>query len=76
VDANTGGDTPALTILESVRCLGCGTVYSKPAGGGTARENPGCSECGYVGWIALDDPIMKRWRPRRRAAGPLPRPTG
>jgi predicted nucleic acid-binding Zn-ribbon protein len=37
-------------VMESVRCLECGALYAKPAGGGTVRENPGCPECGYVGW--------------------------
>jgi hypothetical protein len=43
----------ALRVLESVRCLACGQVYAKPAGGGTAATNPGCPECGYLGWLAL-----------------------
>jgi predicted nucleic acid-binding Zn-ribbon protein len=40
-----------LTVLESVECLECGAVYAKPSDGGTVRENPGCPECGYVGWV-------------------------
>jgi hypothetical protein len=76
VEANAGEAGPALTVLESVRCLECGAVYSKPAGGGTARQNPGCPDCGYVGWIGLAEPFRELWRPRHRAAGPLPRPTG
>jgi hypothetical protein len=39
-----------LKVLESVRCLECGGVYAKPAGGGTAAMNPGCPDCGYLGW--------------------------
>jgi hypothetical protein len=39
--------------LQSVRCLGCGTVYGKPSGGGTLTRNPGCPGCGYVGWLSL-----------------------
>ena len=42
---------PALAVYESVRCLECDTVYAKPSRGGTARLNPGCPECGYVGWL-------------------------
>ena len=34
-----------------VRCLGCGSVYVKPLGEGTAADNPGCPRCTYVGWI-------------------------
>jgi hypothetical protein len=75
VEANTG-DAPTLTVLESVRCLECGSVYSKPAGGGTARQNPGCPDCGYVGWVGLAERFMEPWQPRRRVAGPLPRPIG
>ena len=54
-----------LTVLESVRCLECGAVYSKPADGGTVRENPGCPECGYVGWIIAAAPVAERTRPTR-----------
>ena len=61
---------PTLTVLESVRCLECGAVYSKPADGGTVRENPGCPECGYVGWVVADMPLNKAALPRRSAAGP------
>ena len=43
---------PNLTVLESVRCLDCGAAYAKPTAGGTVRENPGCPDCGYVGWVA------------------------
>lgn len=44
---------PPLAVLESVRCLECGEVYSKPFAGGTVEKNPGCPECGYVGWIPV-----------------------
>ena len=47
-------DGPTLAVYESVRCLACGTVYGKPARGGTQRLNPGCPECGYVGWLSVD----------------------
>ena len=59
-------------VLESVRCLECGEVYAKPAGGGTVHENPGCPLCGYVGWLSISLPRSGR---RRSAAGqPLRRP--
>jgi hypothetical protein len=32
-------------------------VYPKPVGGGTARQNPGCPECGYVGWLSATVPV-------------------
>ena len=66
-----------LSVLESVRCLECGAVYSKPADGGTVRENPGCPDCGYVGWMEASPPVFNEgWLPRRSAAGPQPFPSG
>jgi hypothetical protein len=52
------GDDPQdgearLAVYESVSCLECGTVYAKPTRGGTAKSNPGCPECGYVGWFSV-----------------------
>jgi hypothetical protein len=57
-----------LRLLESVRCLDCGEIYSKPVGGGTVEENPGCPLCGYVGWLSVTLPRRAR---RRSVAGPL-----
>jgi predicted nucleic acid-binding Zn-ribbon protein len=45
-----------LSVLESVRCLECGEIYSKPVAGGTVQKNPGCPTCGYVGWIPISLP--------------------
>ena len=45
------------TVLQSVRCLECDAVYAKPARGGTAQVNPGCPECGYVGWVSASVPL-------------------
>jgi hypothetical protein len=59
-----------LAVFESVRCLECGEVYSKPVAGGTVRKNPGCPVCGYVGWIPLSLPDERRAR-TRSAAGRL-----
>ncbi len=50
-------DGPNLAVYESVRCLECATVYAKPSRGGTARANPGCPECGYVGWVSVNVPF-------------------
>src|SRR2546428_71681 len=50
----------SLAVIESVRCLECGAVYAKPAGGGTARANPGCPDCGYVGWLSGSVPAGGR----------------
>jgi hypothetical protein len=62
-----------LTALEPVRCLVCSSEYSKPVGGGTAAANPGCPECGYLGW----QPVRgTEERPRRRfSVGPRQRRT-
>jgi predicted nucleic acid-binding Zn-ribbon protein len=57
-----------------VRCLECGSSYSKPSGGGTAAANPGCPDCGYLGWLpfsAEEEPPLRRSAedpPRRRFA--------
>jgi predicted nucleic acid-binding Zn-ribbon protein len=48
----SGSEKAELTVVESVRCLECGAVYAKPQAGGTVHENPGCPDCGYVGWAA------------------------
>ena len=37
--------------FATVSCLDCGITYSKPMGRGTAAANPGCPECGYLGWL-------------------------
>ena len=60
----------ALTVLESVRCLECSEIYSKPVAGGTVQKNPGCPTCGYVGWIPLTVPDGS---PRRFGGGLRPR---
>jgi hypothetical protein len=65
------GELGVLTLVESVRCLECGEVYSKPAAGGTVETNPGCPVCEYVGWIPIRLP-RERSLPLRSAAG-LPR---
>lgn len=37
-----------------VTCLECGTTYPKPVKGGTTACNPGCPNCGYVGWLEVE----------------------
>ncbi len=76
METKTGDEAPGLTLLETVRCLECGAIYAKPSGGGTARQNPGCPECGYVGWIRAGVPFTEDVLPRRYAGDPLQRPTG
>ena len=64
-------------VVESVRCLECDAVYAKPRGGGTVRENPGCPECGYVGWMATAAAAFNPDSlPCRSAAGRQPHPSG
>jgi predicted nucleic acid-binding Zn-ribbon protein len=71
------GAGPKLTVLESVECLECGLVYTKPTSGGTAVANPGCPDCGYVGWVGTrSDAFTESWTPPRSDAGHQPRPSG
>jgi hypothetical protein len=56
---------PELSPVEGVRCLECGAVYAKPAGGGIVQANPGCPECGYVGWVALAPAVRRAPQPQR-----------
>ena len=75
--SNSGDEPPNLTVLESVRCLECGAAYAKPSDGGTVRQNPGCPECGYVGWMAATTgPFNESWTPRHSGADPLPHRSG
>jgi hypothetical protein len=60
---------PEEAVVEAVRCLDCGAVYSKPAGGGTVTDNPGCPECGYLGWLSSSIPFSEDDAQRRSAAG-------
>ena len=62
---------PSLAVLETVRCLECSAVYSKPRGGSTVQRNPGCPECGYVGWLSAAIPLNGA-SPRPRLASGHP----
>jgi len=73
MDADMRRTGPNLAVVESVRCLECGAVYAKPAGGGTVRANPGCPECGYVGWLAVSVPVSRELAQHRFFAGRLRR---
>jgi hypothetical protein len=64
---------PRLTVLESVRCLGCHTEYAKPSDGGTLSTNPGCPHCGYVGWLPSSVSVKESRRRDRFAADRLQR---
>lgn len=75
---DSGDEPPSLTVVESVRCLECGAVYAKPSAGGTVRENPGCPECGYVGWMAADSggSFSEAWSQHHFVVDRLQRPNG
>ena len=72
-DEETKQSAPRLELLHTVRCLACDAIYSKPYGGGTATANPGCPECGYVGWVKTSAPVTEPSLQRRSDAGPLRR---
>lgn len=60
--------------IETVRCLSCGQAYSKLAGKGTVEANPGCPDCGYVGWALAESPVLTEGLARRHSsADPPPR---
>ena len=63
-----------LRLLEHVRCLDCGYVYAKTTGRGTVASNPGCPDCGYLGWLAASVPLIRHLRPLRSAVDHLPHP--
>jgi predicted nucleic acid-binding Zn-ribbon protein len=71
-DRESSKQAPKLEVLHTVRCLGCGAVYSKPACGGTVTVNPGCPDCGYLGWLTTSSATALALRhrfdadPRRR----------
>lgn len=54
--------------FEPVRCLACASTYAKPTGRGTAAANPGCPECGYLGWLPFspEAPLRHRFDADRR----------
>jgi hypothetical protein len=73
VEASSHLTERILSGFESVRCLACGSDYSKPVGGGTAAANPGCPVCGYLGWQPVT--VRREWPRLRSAEGPPQRRT-
>jgi len=62
----------------TVRCVECGTEYAKPTEGSIAYRNPGCPDCGNVGWLAASVPFTHPQRPRSgggRRPSPLVQPS-
>jgi len=51
VELYQGYENRLVKAFARVRCLDCGGAYTKPMGRGTAAANPGCPECGYLGWL-------------------------
>jgi len=77
VGSPSSAEGPQLAVVEGVSCLNCGVVYGKPRAGGTVRENPGCPDCGYVGWVpAASTNVTEESLPSRCAAGLPPRSSG
>jgi hypothetical protein len=64
-----------LRPVEAVRCLDCGRDYAKPSGRGTLTTNPGCPDCGYVGWVPSTARLTVVSPRGRSGEGPLPRLT-
>jgi hypothetical protein len=65
-----------MSSIQRVRCLGCGVAYVKPTGGGTVSANPGCPECGYVGWVLEGSPFRRADLQHRSVADHLRRHVG
>jgi hypothetical protein len=63
VGARTPQAEQPFRLIETVHCLACGVTYAKPRLGGTAATNPGCPECGYLGWSSFK-PEEEPGRPR------------
>ena len=66
---NDRNGVQSLAKIERVRCLNCSAKYVKPAGGGVVSANPGCPECGYVGWVLEGAPVTEDAVPTRSFAG-------
>jgi predicted nucleic acid-binding Zn-ribbon protein len=62
--------------VTRVRCLECGSAYAKPAKGGTVEQNPGCPNCGYIGWIPAAVDAIPGDAPRHSVADLLQRRAG
>jgi hypothetical protein len=69
VAARTPQTDAALRVIETVHCLSCNAVYAKPRRGKTTETNPGCPNCGYLGWSTVS-PVAQHQR-FRSFADPL-----
>jgi hypothetical protein len=76
MEASNEDDELPLSRIHRVRCLSCGVAYAKPTDGGTVSANPGCPECGYLGWVREDAAVTPDALQRRSVADRLRRRTG
>lgn len=66
------GENRLVEAFARVRCLDCGSAYTKPMGHGTAAANPGCPECGYLGWVPFSAEGTVAAAPLRRGSPAAP----
>jgi hypothetical protein len=57
-------------VALSVRCLGCGQVYLKPADRSVPAGAHDCPGCGYVGWMPATKVLKQESEPFRFASDP------
>ena len=63
--------TPWFSV--TVECRVCGTEYEKPDARSTVRANPGCPECGALGWMPAYAKVTAMGAaPNRSGVGPRP----
>ena len=63
--------TPRFSV--TVQCRVCGAPYEKPDARSTVRANPGCPECGALGWMpAYGEVTAVGAAPHRSGVGPPP----
>jgi hypothetical protein len=70
MEHDDGNERP-FALLTRVRCLECGSVYSRPRRARTAVHGAGWPQCGYAGWIpaSVDVTPPPDAQPSRSAAG-------
>jgi hypothetical protein len=73
VEPNKPSDEVNIAAIERVRCLSCGGAYAKPVRGGTVYANPGCPDCGYVGWVQAETRVITAGLARPRFSSDPPR---
>ena len=73
MESNETDESNTAAAVDTVRCLSCGAAYAKPSGGGTVAANPGCPECGYVGWVQAESRVLTSGLVRRRSSSDPPR---